>query len=100
MIRKSMPSGYDPMGGHRFSLATNAKRLRGDYALKLRESVSAPAAVVAAAAAVVAAAAIAAAAETATADADPDTDRRAGSWLVILARRRAAHHHDIIFRLA
>jgi len=21
-----MPSGYDPMGGHRFSLATNAER--------------------------------------------------------------------------
>jgi len=32
MIRKSMPSGYDPMGGYRFSLATNAKRLRGDHA--------------------------------------------------------------------
>jgi len=32
MIRKSMPSGYDPMGGRRFSLATNAKRLRGDHA--------------------------------------------------------------------
>jgi hypothetical protein len=27
MIRKSMPSGYDPMGGHRFSLATNAERV-------------------------------------------------------------------------
>src|SRR6266550_7886072 len=26
MIRKSMPSGNDPMGGCRFSLATNAKR--------------------------------------------------------------------------
>jgi hypothetical protein len=25
MIRKSMPSGRDPMGGHRFSLATNAE---------------------------------------------------------------------------
>jgi hypothetical protein len=32
MIRKSMPSGHDPMGGYRFSLATNAKRLRGDHA--------------------------------------------------------------------
>src|SRR5712691_8753846 len=32
MIRKSMPSGYDPMGGHLFSLATNATRLRGDHA--------------------------------------------------------------------
>src|SRR5258705_9107933 len=27
MIRKSMPSGHDPMGGYRFSLGTNAKRL-------------------------------------------------------------------------
>src|SRR5882672_9398730 len=32
MIRKSLPSGDDPMGGYRFSLATNGKRLRGDYA--------------------------------------------------------------------
>jgi hypothetical protein len=32
MIRKTMPSGYDRMGGGRFSLATNAKRLRGDHA--------------------------------------------------------------------
>src|SRR6266852_3874551 len=32
MIRKSMPSGCDPVGGRRFSLATNAKRLRGDHA--------------------------------------------------------------------
>src|SRR6202049_521433 len=32
MIRKSMPSGHDPEGGYRFSLATNAKRLRGDHA--------------------------------------------------------------------
>jgi methylmalonyl-CoA/ethylmalonyl-CoA epimerase len=31
-IRKSMPSGYDPMGGYQFSLATNASRLRGDRA--------------------------------------------------------------------
>jgi hypothetical protein len=27
MIRKSRPSGHDPMGGYRFSLGTNAKRL-------------------------------------------------------------------------
>ena len=33
-IRKSMPSGHDPMGGHRFSLATNAKRLRAEIILK------------------------------------------------------------------
>ena len=32
MIRKSMPSGHDPMGGYRLSLATNAKRLHGDHA--------------------------------------------------------------------
>jgi len=32
MIRKSMPLGHDPMGGYRFSLATNAKRLPGDHA--------------------------------------------------------------------
>src|SRR5450755_4919669 len=38
MIRKSMPSGYDPMGGYRFSLATNAKRLRGDHAQTKRWS--------------------------------------------------------------
>ena len=38
MIRKSMPSGHDPMGGHRFSLATNAKRLRGDHAQTKRWS--------------------------------------------------------------
>src|ERR1700676_4464967 len=31
MIRKSMPSGLT-RGGYRFSLATNAKRLRGDHA--------------------------------------------------------------------
>jgi hypothetical protein len=30
MIRKSMPSGYDPMGGNRFSLVTNAERVRGE----------------------------------------------------------------------
>src|SRR6267378_1672028 len=38
MIRKSMPSGHDPMGGYRFSLATNAKRLRGDHAQTKRWS--------------------------------------------------------------
>jgi len=32
MIPKSMPSGFDPMGGNRFSLGTNAKRLPGDHA--------------------------------------------------------------------
>ena len=32
MIRKSMRLGHDAMGGYRFSLAANAKRLRGDYA--------------------------------------------------------------------
>src|SRR6266849_10430556 len=34
MIRKSMPSGHDPMGGYRFSLGTNAKRLPRDHAQK------------------------------------------------------------------
>jgi hypothetical protein len=38
MIRKSMPSGHDPMGGHRFSLARNAKRLRGDHTQTKRSS--------------------------------------------------------------
>jgi hypothetical protein len=33
MIRKSMPSGYDPMGG-RFSLATNAERVCAEIMLK------------------------------------------------------------------
>jgi hypothetical protein len=32
MIRKTMPLGYDPMGGYRFFLATNTERLRGDHA--------------------------------------------------------------------
>src|SRR6266581_8834452 len=32
MIRKSMPSGHDPMGGYRFFLGTNAKRLPGGHA--------------------------------------------------------------------
>jgi hypothetical protein len=29
-----MPSGYDPMGGHRFSLATNAERVCAEIMLK------------------------------------------------------------------
>src|SRR6266403_4734245 len=41
MIRKSMPSGHDPMGGYRFSLTTNAKRLRGDHAQTKSESLTA-----------------------------------------------------------
>jgi hypothetical protein len=36
MIPKSMPSGFDPMGGNRFSLGTNAKRLPGDHAQEKR----------------------------------------------------------------
>jgi hypothetical protein len=32
MIRKSMPSGYDPMGGHRFfPRDKRGTRLRGDH---------------------------------------------------------------------
>jgi hypothetical protein len=34
MIRKSTPSGYDPMGGYRFSLATNAERVCAEIMLK------------------------------------------------------------------
>jgi pimeloyl-ACP methyl ester carboxylesterase len=34
MIRKSMPSGYDPMGGSRFSFATNAERVCAEIMLK------------------------------------------------------------------
>jgi len=34
MIRKSMPSGYDPWGGYRFSLATNAERVCAEIMLK------------------------------------------------------------------
>jgi hypothetical protein len=33
MIRKSMPSGCDPLGGYRFSLATNAERVRAEIML-------------------------------------------------------------------
>jgi hypothetical protein len=38
MIRKSMPSGHDPMGGYRFSLGTNAKRLPKGHAQTKRQS--------------------------------------------------------------
>ncbi len=31
-----MPSGYDPMGGNRFSLATNAERVCAEIMLKQR----------------------------------------------------------------
>src|SRR5947209_1847729 len=34
MIRKSMPSGHDPTGGNRFSLATNASVARGSCSNK------------------------------------------------------------------
>ena len=34
MIRKSMPSGDDPMGGYRFSLAANAERVCAEIMLK------------------------------------------------------------------
>ena len=34
MIRKSMPSGYETMGGYRFSLATNAERVCAETMLK------------------------------------------------------------------
>jgi hypothetical protein len=37
MIRKSMPSGHDPMGGHRFSLATNAERVCAEIILKQKD---------------------------------------------------------------
>jgi hypothetical protein len=38
MIRKSMPSGNDPMGGNRFSLATNAS-VCAEIMLKQRDEV-------------------------------------------------------------
>src|SRR5882672_1014081 len=41
MIRKSMPSGHDPMGGSRFSLATNAERVCAEIVLKQEASLSA-----------------------------------------------------------
>ena len=34
MIRKGMPSGYDPTGGYRFSLATNADRVCAEIMLE------------------------------------------------------------------
>jgi hypothetical protein len=34
MIQKSMPSGCDPMGGYRFSLATNVERVCAEIMLK------------------------------------------------------------------
>ena len=37
MIRKSKPSGYDPTGGYRFSLATNAERVCAE--IMLRQSI-------------------------------------------------------------
>ena len=39
MIRKSMPSGYDPMGVNRFSLATNAERVCAEIMLKQRDEI-------------------------------------------------------------
>ena len=38
MIRKSMPSGHDTMGGNRFSLATNAERVCAEIMLKIKSS--------------------------------------------------------------
>ena len=35
MILKSMPSGYDPMGGHWFSLATNPERVCAETRAKI-----------------------------------------------------------------
>jgi hypothetical protein len=32
-----MPSGHDPMGGNRFSLATNAERVCAEIMLKQRD---------------------------------------------------------------
>jgi hypothetical protein len=37
MIRKSMPSGHDPMGGSRFSLATNAERVCAEIMRKQKD---------------------------------------------------------------
>ena len=34
-----MPSGYDPMGGNRFSLATNAERVCAEIMLKQRDKI-------------------------------------------------------------
>src|ERR1700737_3083503 len=38
MIRKSLPSGCDPTGGYRFSLATNAERVCAEVMLKQKGS--------------------------------------------------------------
>jgi hypothetical protein len=34
-----MPSGYDPTGGNRFSLATNAERVCAEIMLKQRNAI-------------------------------------------------------------
>jgi hypothetical protein len=39
MIRKSMPSGDDPMGWNRFSLATNAERVCAEIMLESKSKV-------------------------------------------------------------
>jgi hypothetical protein len=39
MIRKSMPSGNDPMGGNRFSLATNAESVCAEIMLEQRDEI-------------------------------------------------------------
>jgi len=39
MIRTSMPSGHDPMGGNRFSLATNAERVCAEITLERKSKV-------------------------------------------------------------
>ena len=39
MIRKSMPSGDDPMGGSRFSLATNVERVCAEIMLERKSKV-------------------------------------------------------------
>jgi hypothetical protein len=36
-----MPSDYDPMGGHRFSLATNAERVCAEIMLKTKSGYAA-----------------------------------------------------------
>src|SRR5882757_3765080 len=40
MIRKSMPSGHDPMGGNRFSLATNAQRVCAEIMLERKSKLT------------------------------------------------------------
>ena len=34
-----MPSGHDPMGGNRFSLATNAERVCAEIMLKQKDEI-------------------------------------------------------------